>query len=136
VTAGLACYGAGLVLSGVFAPDPMAGFPPGTPPSASVSGVLHMAVGAVQFVALAVAAFAAAAWFAGRGDARTALWSRIAGAVVLVGFAGGAALSQVPAGVGALWVAVVAGWAWLAVASARTYRTVPHPDADRRSAPA
>jgi hypothetical protein len=34
----------------------------------------------------------------------------------------------VPAGVALLWLAVVAGWAWLLVASVRAYRTVPHPD--------
>jgi hypothetical protein len=43
-------------------------------------------------------------------------------------FMGGAALAMVPAGVGLLWLAVVAGWAWLAIASYIAYRIAPSPD--------
>ena len=63
-----------------------------------------------------------------RGDRTAALYSRSSGAVVVLAFIGGAALSVVPAGVALLWLAVVAGWAWLLVVSVRAYRTVPHPD--------
>src|SRR5690606_21092868 len=53
----LVVHGAALVLSGVFAPDPVAGFPPGTAvgDEASLTGVLHLAFGALGFVAIAVA---------------------------------------------------------------------------------
>jgi hypothetical protein len=57
---------------------------------------------------------------------------RASAAVVVLGFLGGAALATRPVGVGLLWLAVVAGWGWLAVTSVGLYRTVPHPDPDRR----
>ena len=45
----------------------------------------------------------------------------------LLGFVAGAALAMVPAGVGLLWLAVLAGWAWLAIASLTAYRMAPSP---------
>lgn len=130
----LGVCGLGLLGSGTFAPDPMNGFPAGEPEEATVSGILHMAFGLVQFLALAAAAVVVAGWYARRGDRGTAAYSRISAAVIVVGFAGGAALSTTAAGVALLWLAVGAGWAWLLVASVRTYRTVPHPDAAQRAA--
>lgn len=130
----LGVHGAGLVLSGVFPPDPMAGFPVGAPQVATAGGIGHLVAGAIGFVALAVAALVLARWFDARGDRTTARYSRISGAVVLLGFVGGAALSAQPAGVAALWIAVVAGWTWLLIASLRMYATVPHPDVHRRTA--
>jgi hypothetical protein len=47
--------------------------------------------------------------------------------VIVLGFVGGAALAMVPAGVGLLWLAVLAGWAWLAIASVTAYRMAPSP---------
>lgn len=130
-------YGACLIASGIFAPDPMDGFPTESSSSeGSLSGVLHLAFGALGFVALAVAAFLVARWCARRGEARWALFSRISGAVIIVGFLAGAALATETIGVVALWVAVVAGWAWLAATSVHVYGTVPHPDAHRRQAAA
>jgi hypothetical protein len=128
----LGVYGLGVVGSGLFPPDPMGGFPPGAPEGASVGGILHLVFGLVQFVALVVATFVFAGCCSRRGDRAVARYSRTSGVVVLAGFVGGAALAASPVGVGLLWLAVVAGWGWLLVASARTYRTVPHPDADRR----
>lgn len=125
-------YGVCLLGSAAFPPDPAGGFPPDAPQVATVSGVLHLAFGAVGFLALAAAATVVGGWFARRGDRGTALLSRVAAVVIVVGFAGGAALAAGPAGVALLWIAVVAGWAWLLYASIRTYRTVPHPDAHRR----
>jgi hypothetical protein len=112
----------------------MRGFPAGAAEEATISGILHMAFGLVQFLALAAAAVVAVGWFARRGDRGTARYSRISAAVIVVGFAGGAALSTNGAGVALLWLAVVAGWAWLLVASVRAYGTVPHPDLHRRTA--
>jgi hypothetical protein len=126
-------YGVCLVLSGVFPPDPMAGFPPGSAgDEASLAGILHLAFGAIGFLALAAAAFAVGSWSAEQGGSTFARGSRVAGVVVLVGFLAGAALATQTIGVVALWVAVVTGWAWLAAASLQLYRTVPHPDPDRR----
>lgn len=130
----VAVFGVCLILSGVFRPDPMAGFPPGEPEEATGSGVLHLVAGAVGFLSLAAAAFVIAGWFARRGLPAWALWSRIAGVVVVLGFVGGGALSTSVAGVVVLWVAVIAGFAWLASTSVRLYRVVPHPELHRRRA--
>lgn len=51
----LGVYGLALIASGIFPPDPMAGFPEGTvADGGSLSGILHLAFGAVGFVVLAV----------------------------------------------------------------------------------
>lgn len=126
-------FGACLILSGIFRPDAMAGFPAGEPEEATASGILHLVVGAVGFLCVAAAAFAVARWQARRDERSRALWSRIAGAVVVVGFVGGGALSTSVAGVVALWIAVVTAFAWLAVTSIHLYRVVPHPDLHRRA---
>lgn len=118
-------YGLAMVASGIFRPDPMDGFPEGTPAgqmTMSTSGMLHFAFGAVAFLSLGVAAIVCAGWFRSRGDGRGRLGSLIAGVIVLAGFLGGAF-----AGVFALWTAVVVGWAWLALTSIAAYRAAPHP---------
>lgn len=128
-----ATYGVCLLLSAIFRPDPVAGFPPGTPGGTdSTSGILHLLFGAIGFLALTAAAFAHGAWCRSRGESGRATLSFVLGAVLLLGFAGGVALGA--NGVGLIWLAVVAGWAWLAVASAHVYTLVPHPDLARRDA--
>ena len=132
----IAVFGVGLILSGAFVADPMEGFPPGTPDgqpdSVSLSGILHLAFSGIGFFALAASYFVLAGWFARRQDEGLARASRINGIVVLGGFVLGAATATTPIGVPALWVAVLAAWAWLAVASVALYKTVPHPDLDKR----
>ena len=126
-------YGACLIVSGIFSPDPMAGFPPGAAPSeGSVSGLLHLMFGLIGFLLLAAACFVVAAWTGRRGETPWAMYSRVTGTLVIVGFLGGGVLSSQVLGVVALWIAVVAGWAWLAATSVRLYRIAPHPDAQRR----
>jgi hypothetical protein len=80
---------------------------------------------------LAAASFVVAAWCRRRSKSGWATYSWISGAVVIAGFVGGGALSTQPIGIGLLWIAVVAGWSWLAAASVHVYRTVP--DAMRAS---
>ncbi|MGC0272651.1 DUF998 domain-containing protein [Pseudactinotalea sp. Z1739] len=129
ISALVAVYGAGLILSAIFRPDPMAGFPPdAAEATASTGGILHLVFGALGFLALAAAALAYAAWM--RADSVPGpRWPAIGLAVLIVaGFVGGAALATTPAGVALLWLAVTAGWLWLALACARIYRWVPHPD--------
>jgi hypothetical protein len=129
----LGVFGVCLVASGILPPDPMAGFPDAaTSTEATMSGVLHLAFGAIGFLCLAAAAFVVATWFERRQAHAFARTSRIAGAVVALGFVGGAMLSAQVLGVVCLWIAVVAGLAWLAASSVQVYRTVPHPDAHRR----
>jgi hypothetical protein len=126
-------FAAALVGSAVFAPDPVDGFPPGAESEVTAAGLLHLALGAVGFVCLAIACFLLARWIARRGDAGWSRYSWASGVLVLAGFIGGAALSQLTVGVVLLWVAVVAGYAWIAATSVYLWRTVPHPDAHRRS---
>lgn len=121
-------YALCLVLSAVFPPDPVNGFPPGAAAQTSTSGILHLAFGAVGFLALAASALVVAAASPG------AAFSRVAGSVVVLGFVGGAALSPGGAGIALLWIAVVVGWVWVAVASVQAYRVVPHPELHRRAA--
>lgn len=126
-------YGAALIGSGIFPPDPVDGFPdPASTAEGTAGGVMHVALGGIGFLALVAATFVVAGWLTRRGDLGAATRSRVAGAVVLIGFLGGAALSTGAAGVALLWIAVIAGWVWLAFTSLGLYRTVPHPDPDRR----
>lgn len=128
-------YGAALIGSGIFPPDPVDGFPDsGSSAEATTGGLMHIALGGIGFLALAIATFVVARWLSRRGDSGAATRSRVAGAVVLVGFLGGAALSAGTAGVALLRVAVISGWVWLGSTSLGLYRTVPHPDLDQRVA--
>ncbi|UYM06628.1 DUF998 domain-containing protein [Solicola gregarius] len=129
-------YGLCLVLSAIFLPDPTAGFPPGrADDTVTTSGILHLVFGAIGFVCLAVAAFAYARWASSRsetGQSRVGIWC---GIVVIVGFVGGAALAQSAIGVALLWLSVLAGWLWLALACAHLYTVVPHPVIAQRATP-
>lgn len=126
----LGLYGVSLFGAAIFPPDPMGGFPPGgtDATTASTSGLLHLVAGAIGFVSLAAAAVVIGGWFRREGRRGAASVSWIAAAVIVLGFMSGAALAMVPAGVGLLWLAVVAGWAWLAFASLTAYRMAPRPD--------
>ncbi|WP_374947100.1 DUF998 domain-containing protein [Agreia sp.] len=118
-------YGAALIASAFAAPDrPGAG-------TASLPGILHLAFGAIGFLCLGAAAIVAARWFRHRGSSG-AIWSPTAGILIVVAFVAGGALSQTGWGVALLWIAVVAGWAWLAVTCVAAYRVVPHPLLSRR----
>jgi hypothetical protein len=133
----IGAYGACLIGSGIFPPDPMAGFPDGAVPGeASTSGILHLAFGGIGFLLLGAASLVFAAYCRRRRESGWAAYSWISGAVVIGGFVGGAALSTQAIGIGLLWIAVVAGWSWLAAASIHLYRAVPHPDLHRRIAAA
>ncbi|WP_147917911.1 DUF998 domain-containing protein [Ruania zhangjianzhongii] len=129
-------YGLCLVLSGIVIPDPVAGFPPGAEGGvASAGGIGHLMAGALGFVALAVAAFTYSRWAAQRGASGQSRLGVVSAVVIVAGFVGGAALAQSPAGVALLWLAVLAGWAWLALASAHLYTVVPHPVIAERTRP-
>jgi hypothetical protein len=127
-------YGAALIGSGLFPPGPADGFPdPGSTAEMTTTGVVHLAFGAIGFLALSGATFVVARWFVSEGKSSLAVRSRAAGVVVLVGFMAGAALSAGTAGVLLIWISVVAGWSWLAMTSIWLYRTVPHPDLEKRT---
>lgn len=123
-------FGTCLVAGGIFAPDPMPGFPAGAAPSEpSLSGMLHFAFGGIGFLLLAAAPFVVARWCARRRETSLAVYSRISGVVIVAGFASGAVLPTPRLGVLSLWIVVLAIWAWLATASVHLYRTLPNPDA-------
>lgn len=126
----LALYGMCMLIGAAFPPDPMDGFPPGSqaPDTLSTSGLIHFAAGAVGFVTLAVAAALAGRWFRSQREFGMARMSYVTAVVIVVGFAGGPALGSNAAAVAALWLVVVAGFAWLLIASLRAYRIAPHPD--------
>src|SRR5690606_23227572 len=74
----VAGYAVALLGSAAFAPDPMGGFPPGAGAvPGSLSGVLHLAFGAVGFLCLTAAALTFASWCARRGDGGWARLSRL-----------------------------------------------------------
>lgn len=127
-------YGVCLILSAAFLPDPVAGFPAGQEAgAASTAGLLHLAFGAIGFLALALAAINYSRWAAARQEAGQSRLALACAVTVLLGFVGGAALSQSAIGIALLWLAVLAGWLWLAMGSAHVYGIVPHPDIAKRT---
>src|SRR5829696_4130173 len=92
-------YGVCLVLSAVFPPDPMSGFPAGSRGgTVTTGGILHLAFGAVGFLALAAATFAYARWCTSRGESFRGRLGTGCGTVILLGFVGGATLAPSAAG--------------------------------------
>jgi hypothetical protein len=125
VTWCLAAYGLGMIAGAVFRADPVDGFPPGTPAgfptSISTTGLIHFIVGAFVFLMLAMSALFAA-WAMFRRRVAPLAWLSLAsGLIVCFGFFGGMVL---PVGILGIWLAVVVGWAWLAVMSIRLMRPV------------
>ncbi len=124
----IGAFGVGLLAGGVFVADPMDGFPVGTPPGppATVSwhGMLHLAAGGVSFLCLVAATFVIARRLANQGQRRWAVYSRITGVVFFTGFAAVASGATSSVGVLALWIGVVAAWAWLGALSVHLYRRV------------
>ncbi len=126
-------YAASLFAAAVFVPDAVEGFPPGEAGGqATTSGILHLAAGALGFMALGVAAIAYSRWARSIGDRPRSLVGLLLGLDVIVGFMAGAALAQSVIGVALIWLAVLAGFAWLALASAHLYTVVPHPAISQR----
>jgi uncharacterized protein DUF998 len=135
----LAGYGLALVVAGVFRADPMDGFPLGTPagPATEVrtSGLVHMAAGGLGSTGLIATTWVLGARLAAEGRRAAAWCSRLAGPVLLAGFAGVASGSTSgstsPVAVLGLRTGVVTGWAWLAAVSVHLYRRTPPPTRPR-----
>jgi len=133
----LGAFGASMIAAAVFRADPVDGFPPGTPEgmptTVSTSGLLHFMAGGIGFVALAVSCFLVALALSRRAQPWLARLSLLSGLVVLGGFVGPMVLPiPMPSPVAGIWLAVVVGWAWLAVTSVHLYRASPHPDGPMR----
>jgi hypothetical protein len=122
----LGAFGVGMLAAAVFRADPVDGFPVGTPlgfpTSVSTSGLLHFVAGGLGFIALAVSGIVTGRALSRRKQSGLARYSVISGVLVAVGFFGGMALPMIFPGVLGIWVAVVAGWAWLTVVSIHFYR--------------
>ncbi|MEU2612480.1 DUF998 domain-containing protein [Micromonospora sp. NPDC007271] len=118
-------YGLGLVLAGIFAADPLDGFPAGTPRGpgeVSWHGVAHLGAGAVAFTALVAACLIATRRFARRGERGWAAYSGITGAFFGVAWVALMASGGQAAALVVFAVAVAAGWAWLSVTLLRAVR--------------
>jgi hypothetical protein len=122
----LGLYGVCVALAAIFRADPMDGFPVGTPvgipTSITTMGLLHFVFGALGFTCLGISALLAARMLSRRGESLMSRLSLASGLVVLLGFYGGIAT-----GVLGIWIAVVVGWAWLAILALHFYRVSPAP---------
>ena len=119
----LVVVGIGLVMAGLFPPDPALGYPPGTPAGlptgVSDHGGVHYTAALAVFVGLAASMFIAARW-APSGRARTwAVYSIVSGMAVLAGWLGsfmvvGPSGLIETAGLGQR-IAIIAGFLWVVV---------------------
>ena len=127
----LVVYALGMIVAAIFPTDPLDGFPPGTPrgqpTTISTSGLVHLLAGVVTFLAMAIACWAGARTMTKRGERGLSRLSLLAGFVVFLAFFGGAAFASSVGGVAGIWLAVVVGWAWLAIVSRYYYRVSPDP---------
>jgi hypothetical protein len=84
----ISCFGLGLVVAGVFTPDPSLGFPPGapegTPDELSARAMLHGVGFAVAIGGLTLACLGFAGRELGGGDRRWAAYSLVSAAAALV----------------------------------------------------
>jgi uncharacterized membrane protein YtjA (UPF0391 family) len=123
----VAGYGLSLVAAGIFRPDPADGFPVGTPAGANTiswHGMLHLLSGSVGFACLIAACLVTARAFRRAGRRGWAVYSLMAGVVLLAGFAGIASGSHGAATTLPFTAAVVLVCSWLSAYSAHVYRHV------------
>ncbi len=123
----LAVLSLAIVGAGLFSTDPGAGFPGGVAPpnEPSAHSVLHDLASLVTFTILPVSCLVFAQLFWARRERRWAVYSLITGAalavgfiVLLIGFNGETALSDIAGLIQRLWIVV--GWAWLSLLAATT----------------
>jgi hypothetical protein len=123
VTVLLIAVGIGLVGAGFFDPDPLSGYPPGTPPTAlnpSLHRILHDLFSTPVFTALPAACFVLARRFAKAHMRSWAIYSAVSGGLMAalfvltsVAFNQGTALTAVGGLLQRLTLAT--GFAWMAV---------------------
>lgn len=124
-------YGAGLIGAGIFAADPMNGFPPGTrlghPISGSLHGFLHFITAGTGFAALIAACWVLSRRFYTSGNRRLGAFSLATGVLFLAAFAGIASGSTSAAVVLSFTAAVILAWTWLAITAAHLRQGRPLP---------
>jgi hypothetical protein len=127
-------WAVGLIGAGIFATDPVSGYPPGTPEQLSgysLHGALHdLAFSLPGFVALAAACFVFCRRFAVQGERGWAVYSALTGLVFTVAFflaSAGFGQAQSLVDLAGLFqrVAVAVGFAWLTLLALHTLRTSP-----------
>ena len=121
----IAVYGAGLVGAGLFAADPMNGFPAGAPAgrpaSITTHGLLHLAFAGVGFLCFVAACYVLARRFSSEGRRGWTVFSIASGTIFLAAFAGVASGSGSPIVVGGFWAGLLVAWAWLGLLSRHLY---------------
>lgn len=117
-------YGLGVLGGGIFVTDPALGFPPGTPntypETMSWHGLLHFIFGQIRFLALIVASFVYARYFASKGLRGWAMFSALTGAIFLFAIIAGVITStgdSAALGLLTLYAAVTLAWVWLSALS-------------------
>ena len=117
-------YGLGVLGGGIFVTDPALGFPPGTPntypETMSWHGLLHFIFGQIRFLALIVASFVYARYFASKGLRGWAMFSTLTGAIFLFAIIAGVITStgdSTALGLLTLYAAVTLAWVWLSALS-------------------
>jgi hypothetical membrane protein len=121
----IGAFGVGMASSAlVFRADPAHGFPPGAPeqPELTWHGALHYPVAGIAFLSLVVACFVLASRFVAEGRRGWAAFSRVAGVVFLVGFAGLSASAGAAWSVVSFIVALVVVLAWISAVAVHYYR--------------
>ena len=128
-------WAVGMLGAGIFATDPVSGYPPGAPDRLlghSWRGALHDLSSLFAFVALAAACFVFGRRFAARGERGWAAYSMVTGLVFVAAFVlSSAGFGQTEGLVnlaGLLQrVALIAGFGWLTLLAARLLRGAPEP---------
>jgi hypothetical protein len=117
-------YGLGVVGGGLFVTDPALGSPPGTPDTypttMSWHGLLHFIFGQIGFLALIVASFVYARYFAKNNSRGWAMFSAFTGALFLFAIMSTIATAGGDGSVWALlalYAAVLLAWIWLSTLS-------------------
>ncbi len=118
---------------GIFATDPVSGYPPGTPdrlPAYSWHGALHDLFSLPAFVALAAACFVFGRRFAARGERGWAIYSAVTGVVFVVAFvlaSAGFGQAEGLVDFAGLFqrVAVTVGFGWLTLLAVRLLSLYP-----------
>ena len=121
-------YGLGLIAAGIFPPDPMNGFPQGAadmPGQMSGHGLLHFVSAAVGFLSLIIAScFVFARRFAALEQRGWVAYSAVTGAIFFVTWAALGATGSRIGWIAVLFaLAVLQGWIWITMISARLMRS-------------
>jgi hypothetical protein len=119
-------YGIGVVGGGIFVADPALGFPPGTPnvspETMSWHGLLHFIFGQLGFMALIIAGYLFARYFAAARLPGWAIYSAFTSSFFLAAIVASIAAMGAPWTMIALYVAVALGWVWLTALAVRSLR--------------